>query len=924
MSYDYNSLVSKIASSRRLAAEASNPENKLLHLQECVETFAELSGHCPMTPLLWMQYSRDTADLLLLLSGETEPSPTTNASAQATQLQLLELALSEFPGSAILHVRYLQLLCQTVDSSYEKVHAALVSALEMVGRGSHRNEGVLVAAIYRLAIDVYSKHDHIDKTLATFVCRAQTPMKDVNDSLAAEFESFRAAHPEMTFEKYQETMQAMEEARRYESRTYHTLVASEDEVDVAMHNESILPRHQVDLEQLPWDTILRSDSKLCWMGYGGVLSADAFIKYAQTCYRYRIRTSSKKGDLSREEQEHIRQDEETVQQLALCVYERAAAECPTVEAVWLKYIRHLQYLAQKDRSLLSRLKSVVDRSARNCPYSLQLHQQRLLLLSFFAEQGAAILDPDELQKIVDDVIESRFISSREACLELYMTASRILRRRLLFLLAKAPVVSHSKSTTIPYDEAEEFVPGKYSFNFSELDDATCQEVEDLCDDCRDFYETIDAYLKKNHANWSEGRWRLLSERSFVEVHALVPLSVSLGDNAFNADDHADKKLEETIQLYEKLVKIYQPTPPDSYMAYIHTLQSSFPTSKPSCVISKLRQLRCLFQRAIKTVGRPKGPIAHLDPLIQRDFDSGLRNLCHEYLVFERYFGSDKSLALASAAVQKKVARSLVEMPEYPKLPQETQLKKDEMMVDKELEVGANPSTVEESTNKHALDREGGEEPPTKKVKTNDQVNLSTKAKEVHKAKFGNMEYPAHPFTIRVSNLGPDVEDMDLVDTFRPRCGAIVHAKIMRDKSQNHSKGKSKGWGVVQFELQESVERALALSDVIGIHEKLVNVERSHMPAVTLVPPGMHRVKPTGEGRNSRLNQKKRELKGMQGDKVIDKPSGVSEKPTEPPREPIPPQNSLGVLAFRPRGVQQKRKPPKMKIGLGDDGTNRSK
>ena len=922
MSYDYNSLVSKIASCRRLAAEANSPEEKLLHLQESVETFAELSGNCPMTPLLWMQYSRDTADLLLILSGETEPSPTNEASAQDTQLQLLELALSEFPGSAILHVRYLQLLYHAIDSPYDKVNAALVSALEMVGMGSHRNEGVLVAAIYRLAVNAYSKHGQMDKALATFVRRAQTPMKDVNDSLAAEFESFCAAHPEMSSEKRKETLHALDEARRYESRTFHALVACEDDVDVAMHNESILPRHQVDLEQLPWENILRShgDSNLCWMGYGGVLSADAFIQYAQKCSRYRIR---RKGGLSREEQEHIRQDEETVQQLALCIYERAVAECPTVEKVWITYIRHLQYSAQEDRVLLSRLKRVVDRSARNCPYSLQLHQQKLSLLGFFAEQGATILDPDELQKIVDDAIESRFIPSREACLELYMTASRVLRRRLLFLLAKAPVISSSTSTTIPYDEAEEFVPGKYSFNFSELDDASSQEVEDLCDDCRDFYDTIDAYLKKSHASWSEGRWRLLAERSFVEVHVLGPLSVSLGDDSSDAHDSAEKKLEETILLYDKLIKISQPTPPDSYMEYIRTLQSSFPTSKPSCVISKLRLMRFLFQRAVKTLGRPKTPIAPLDPVIQRDFDSGLRNLCHEYLVFERYLGSDKSLALTSVAVQKKVARSLMEAPQQRNLPEEREIE-DSIVVEKDTETSAAPSSVEDSTSMHAPERGGWEEPPAKKIKTNDQVNLSTKAKEVHKAKFGNVEYPAHPYTIRVSNLAPGVEDMDLVDTFRPRCGAIVHAKIMRDKSQHHSKGKSKGWGVIQFEQQESVEKALALSDVIGICEKLVNVERSHMPAVTLVPPGMHRVKPNGEGRNSRLNQKKRELKGVQEEKVVDNSSATSVKPTELPREPVPPKNSLGVLAFRPRGVQRNRKPAKMRVDLGEDRKNQLK
>ena len=131
----------------------------------------------------------------------------------------------------------------------------------------------------------------------------------------------------------------------------------------------------------------------------------------------------------------------------------------------------------------------------------------------------------------------------------------------------------------------------------------------------------------------------------------------------------------------------------------------------------------------------------------------------------------------------------------------------------------------------------------------------------HKVQIGNLSYRAHPFTVRVSNLSSETEDMDLVDTFRPKCGAIVHAKIMREKPlphQRHSHGKSKGWGLVQFEERDAVERALELSDVVGIREQLIKVDRSHMPAVGLVPPGMHRVNPKGAGKSSKRNQRRKE------------------------------------------------------------------
>jgi len=948
MSYDYNALVSQINTFRRQTAEATSAESKLENLQGSVEVFATLSGYCPMTPLLWMQYSQDTADLLLCLSGETEPSETTAASARSTQLQLLEIALSEFPGSAILHVHYLQILHQATENTYDKMDAALTSALTMVGRGSHRNEGVLVAEIYRLAVSTYSMHGEMDKALTTFVRRAETPMKDANDSLAAEFLSFCSNHPEIPSKKKQDTLADLDRGRRYESRTFHALIDCEDEVDIAMHNESILPRHQVDLEQLPWETILQSDGKLCWMGYGGALSANAFIQYAKTCTRHRIRVSGGKKDLSQEEQEQIRQDEASIHELVVCIYERAVAECPTVETVWLKYVRHLQYLVGEDKSQISNLKSVVERSLRNCPYSMQLAQQKILLQGFLSEEGVAILDPDELQKIVEETINSKFMPSKEACLDLYMTAARVLRRRLLFVMAKACVASESKSTTIHYDEPQAFIPGKYSFDFPEFDDETGQELEDLCDDCRDFYDAIDAYLKKNHASWSEGRWRLMSERSYVDVHLLGPLAASLADESSSTDGQIDRRFEETIRSYDKLIKIYQPTPPDSYMEYIQTFLSAFPVTKPSSVISKIRQVRFLFQRAIQTLGRPKNPTAPLDPAIQRDFDSGLRNLCHHYLIFERYFGSEKSMASTSMAVQKKLAKFAVDTTKNPEPPVGTEID-DTSNVEVEVASSAPPGILAPSvdtidavvaTSKRDSSEDGsGEEPPAKRVKMNIQSTPSTNSKQVHKAKIGNVEYPAHAFTVRISNLAPQVEDMDLVNTFRPRCGAIVHARIMREKQTHHhnGKGQSKGWGLIQFELEESVDKALALSNIIGMSERLVNVERSHMPAVSLVPPGMHRVKPNGEGRNTKLNQKKKLQRDKQAEKGIDHcrtttTEGRSEQNPEPDvvTKPVAASSSsnavAGVLAFRPRGVQRKqtKKPPKMRLSLGDDGKDESK
>ena len=129
-------------------------------------------------------------------------------------------------------------------------------------------------------------------------------------------------------------------------------------------------------------------------------------------------------------------------------------------------------------------------------------------------------------------------------------------------------------------------------------------------------------------------------------------------------------------------------------------------------------------------------------------------------------------------------------------------------------------------------------------------------------------------------------------------------------------GKSKGWGLVQFEEREAVEKALALTDSLGLHEKLLQIERSHMPAVSLIPPGMHRVKPKGEGRNSKRNEM-RKAKNVASDDT-DRPRGhggdpvIQEDASHPPTGGVENSSGVGVrggtkdlgsvLGFRPRAV----------------------
>ena len=190
--------------------------------------------------------------------------------------------------------------------------------------------------------------------------------------------------------------------------------------------------------------------------------------------------------------------------------------------------------------------------------------------------------------------------------------------------------------------------------------------------------------------------------------------------------------------------------------------------------------------------------------------------------------------------------------------------------------------------------------------------------------------------------------MDLVDTFRSLCGTIVHARIVRDKhTDGNSKGVSKGYGLIQFEQLESVEKALTLDDTLGIHEKLVKVERSHLPAVSLVPPGMHRVRPKGEGKVSKRNQKRSQLRNhntVSSDsakvkvsssttnhsnddpipvvpdrnndtdpKQDEKPAPIVAAMPEIKMEPGTKPSSTSVTAFRPRTVRRGNQHPKPRL-----------
>jgi RNA recognition motif. (a.k.a. RRM, RBD, or RNP domain) len=462
---------------------------------------------------------------------------------------------------------------------------------------------------------------------------------------------------------------------------------------------------------------------------------------------------------------------------------------------------------------------------------------------------------------------------------------------------------------------------------------------------------------------------------------------------------ADGEEEFFMRRLEKAARVHNPPHPDSYLMWIRYYMATLtPTDGSSSsgvqdlVVRHLCKVRGLFEKAIHQVGRPKaaatstdaGP--HLMPF--RDFDTALASLGHEWVEFETTFGSDKSLDRAAKAIQRKVHKLAVQPPVTTTTTTAIAIAARLIKLEPTADLHLGPTTTatsaastenERDTKEHASLKRNPEsdihDTVTKKRKIqgsnggSDNVNNDEKQQEMDidnetepananddddaaalkkksnrpKVRVGELEFPAHPFTVRVSNLTDDTVDMDLVDLLRPKCGAIVHARIVRERGGNrhdhqnyHMLGKSKGWGLVQFEEREAVEKALALTDTLGLHEKLLQIERSHMPGVSLIPPGMHRVKPKGEGRNSKRNEmrKAKTTGAIDPDGPTSGQGGVpvkQEEASHPKVEGVE-KSSVGVggtkdlgsvLGFRPRAVgKSATSRKKFKVNLQQNEENK--
>jgi hypothetical protein len=1102
VAYDYDKLVSEIMECRQLILDTEMKMGKMKKgddnvgvvgivgndvvidlLTQSVNKFELLSGYCPMTPLLWMQYGSDAYKLMSYMTssqeddevneddmGDVEDFVSGSSSeviAIQTRLQVLELGLHEFPGCAVLRLHYVEIMLvqllliihNIAEANYneiatdedlntaegqiirmkQKYKHAVEDAIAKIGLGSHRNESQLIVKLYQMRMDMeiqraqvescssiteqqqrdYHTGSCVTSDISTlFVKRAFVPMNDdINSSLNDEYTSIIHGIPKpISKTTKRKALNEMEYGRRYESKYYGFLIIYEDDIEISLQSESNVSlrngmnqittaaaaaratttttaaAHAAQQQQNDhqkkeiqyllnkWEPILNNNSDNsssnnihnCWMGLGGSQTAQTFINYAQSCFRFRsskqLSGSSGSGSEPKKEEEQDEGEEnekkelvalqETIHDLAISVYERGIAECPTVDKLWISYLKRLMYLIeqtkteleqqldendndekeeqkkqQKLQQLLIDTSNVVDRGIRNCPYSIELIQMKFTILLEKVNSKQMILDPEEIYTkfIKEQIFDLGFIGSdSNEVTQMFQLLIALIRKRILYILADTTnkrgydpsdimmkknknYKGKNKNTTptrLNYDDPES-IQGALNNNSNNNSNNTAnsnnkaiiddnndneeiqEELEDLCSDLREIYDEGDSYLrnskdkiKNNKQQVEEGRALLAKDRVITETYLISPLLVTIQQQS---EEESESELEsssslillterkekviELLKQYEKGTKVqFQAPHPNVFMSYIQALKavhlsvSSCTLTNPIDIITNLRRIRFLYQKAITFVGKPmkKGPTNsrvavavasdnndnNVDEL---DYETSLRCLCHEYTVFEKYFGSKKSYSECIKVTQKKLSKAFAnqavqEAAAAAQAPAQTSIGID--AADDDVTTKATSQNKKRKLLEENRPNEGGggidqKPPPVKKQKgggkeeeTDHPMEVKDKTnsfllsqQQKHKIKIGKLEYPAHPYTVKVSCLHPNTEDMDLVNTLRPKCGPIVHAKIMREK---HNKTKSKGWGLVQFEERTSVEKALQLSDSVDIKMKCVKIERSHIAAVSLV------------------------------------------------------------------------------------------
>jgi hypothetical protein len=750
----------------------------------------------------------------------------------------------------------------------------------------------------------------------------------------------------------------------------HSFFSQLQDLSNSNTNDDVIGNRLLSLKRSSskWDQILLGDTNSFLLGLGGAETSRAFskaAKFLQSIYQGTMKKGKSADSTERLSiDDHVAKYKDTV---IISLYERAISECPTVESIWVSYIIFLRGewsllrsnggQSHREQELSSALQSTSHRAVRNCPYSCDLFEMRMTTLGMMS---ASNFEPDDITAVVKECSELGFLNhNREALLHLRLVAILVVTRKLMSRISLGTTTSSNNYGGKDYDDSEEMnmLPASNRRNSSNgtvcyklLDHSTMEEAQDLIEDIRDMYDEADSYLhssktEEDQAATDARKAAFWKHRALTEAYTLCPISMAL-DNAFDNDIDIDKDDDmfadkEAIQSFEKLVRAQKPSHPDSWREYIRYTSASHiylmgrgsysTQSMPDSigrVVCTIRRSRGLYNRAMACVKKAcQTAIAPFEKkqsmmergidgtMFKRDYGAALLDLCREYLAFERNWGSEESFSLAQTLVRSKLANW---EPAEASITNTLSIR-DDSHGKRKLDANGSASHYEIVPSANTENHDENEyDKGSKRVKVKTDLKQPKITDGVHRVRIGKLDYPAHPYTIHVSKLSKDIQDMDLVDAFRHEFGAVVHAKILREKltgkGGHHFHGESKCAGLIQFEERSSVEDALRRDGEFKVGDQPVKIQRSHLPAVGVVPPGLHRVNPKGEGKVSKRNKlKKSSVDGMELEVDGKRDEGQIRANVDQHKEhdaastSSPNSLSFGVLSFKPRAMRQKPK-----------------
>jgi hypothetical protein len=273
-------------------------------------------------------------------------------------------------------------------------------------------------------------------------------------------------------------------------------------------------------------------------------------------------------------------------------------------------------------------------------------------------------------KIVTQAVNGGFFPTPEAHLEVYFSECQVLQRWILDLVSRG-------TSSFNYDDAERLdtagtdIEGgikkkrqrgqdvKVKKYLAPLEDELDQVVDDLVEDLREMYDAVEGFLQKKYSKWTQGRYLLYRERAKSEAYVLSPIQ-----NEVNSSDEA-------IKWFEKMVRIHQPSHPNAWREYISYVigkayvelsdneenqnldeKDNVVMEIPGMVVAKFRFVRNLYQRSLSSIKKIDAEDTSADEL---EYKNAMKLLCEEFLLFEKSFGSLKSLDAASKLVAKKLS-----------------------------------------------------------------------------------------------------------------------------------------------------------------------------------------------------------------------------------------------------------------------------